>query len=121
MLFVLFAITGSLILTSIAIILGSLSFWINKSDFIADTGNNLMTQFATYPDGIFKGVVKVLLYTLIPVGLTVYIPVSVIGKFNTYLFLLVIGVTVLLVSLSFLIFYKGLKRYSSSNLMVARA
>ena len=121
LLFVLFAITGSLILTSIAIILGSLSFWINKSDFIADTGNNLMTQFATYPDGIFKGVVKVLLYTLIPVGLTVYIPVSVIGKFNTYLFLLVIGVTILLVSLSFLIFYKGLKRYSSSNLMVARA
>ena len=121
LLFVLFAITGSLILTSIAIILGSLSFWINKSDFIADTGNNLMTQFATYPDGIFKGVVKVLLFTLIPVGLTVYIPVSVIGKFNTYLFLLVIGVTVLLVSLSFLIFYKGLKRYSSSNLMVARA
>ena len=57
----------------------------------------------------------------LPNGLTVYIPVSVIGKFNTYLFLLVIGVTVLLVSLSFLIFYKGLKRYSSSNLMVARA
>lgn len=121
LLFVTFAVTGSLMLTAIAVILGSLSFWFNKSDFIADTGNSLMIQFSTYPDGIFKGVVKILLYTLIPVGLTVYIPTSIIVKFDIYLFLLVIAVTTILVSLSFLIFYKGLKRYSSSNLMVARA
>lgn len=120
LLFVTFAVTGSLMLTAIAVILGSLSFWFNKSDFIADTGNSLMTQFSTYPDGIFKGVVKILLYTLIPVGLTVYIPTSIIVRFDIYLFLLVIAVTVILVSLSFLIFYKGLKKYSSSNLMVAR-
>lgn len=120
LLFVTFAVTGSLMLTAIAVILGSLSFWFNKSDFIADTGNSLMTQFSTYPDGIFKGVVKILLYTLIPVGLTVYIPTSIIVKFDIYLFLLVIAVTIIFVSLSFLIFYKGLKKYSSSNLMVAR-
>lgn len=121
LLFVMFAVTGSLILTAIAVILGSLSFWFNKSDLIADTGNTLMIQFSTYPDGIFKGLVRVLLYTLIPVGLTIYIPVSVIVQFNIYLFLLIILVTIILVSLSFLIFYKGLKKYSSSNLMVARA
>ena len=121
LLFVMFAVTGSLMLTAIAVILGSLSFWFNKSDLVADTGNTLMIQFSTYPDGIFKGLVRVLLYTLIPVGLTIYIPVSVIVQFNIYLFLLIILVTIILVSLSFLIFYKGLKKYSSSNLMVARA
>jgi len=120
LLFTLFTICGGFILTSIAVILASLSFWFDKSDIIADTGNSLMTNFATYPDGIFKGVVKMLLFTLLPVGIVNYIPVKVITEFNFYLFMLVIFVTILLVILSFIIFNKGLKKYSSSNLMIAR-
>ena len=79
-----------------------------------------MISFATYPDGIFKGVVKILLFTLIPVGIVNYIPVKIFTEFNIYLFLIVIIVTILSISLAFIIFYKGLKRYSSSNLMIAR-
>ena len=63
-------------LAAIAVILGSLSFWFSKSDIISDTGNSLMINFATYPDGIFKGLVKGLLYTLIPVGIINYILIS---------------------------------------------
>ena len=107
-------------MTSMSVILSSFSFWFNKSDFVVDTGNSLMVNFATYPDGIFKGIVKVLLYTLIPVGIVNYIPVKLLSEFNINLFLIVILVTVLLIGLSFIVFYKGLKRYSSSNLMVAR-
>lgn len=120
LLFTLFIVCGGLILTSVSIILSSLSFWFSKSDLIADTGNSLMTNFATYPDGIFKGIVKILLFTLIPVGIVNYIPVRILTEFNINLFLIVILVTILLVVFSFVVFYKGLKRYSSSNLMVAR-
>ena len=89
-------------------------------DVVADTVNNMMLNFATYPDGIFKGLAKILLYTLIPVGIVNYIPVKIMTEFNLNLFLITIGVTTLLIALAFIIFYKGLKRYSSSNLMVAR-
>ena len=119
-LFTLFIITGGLIVVAIAVILGSLSFWFNKTDVVADVGNSLMTNFATYPDGIFKGLVKGLLYTLIPVGIVNYIPVKVLTEFNLGLTLIVIGVTILVIALAFIIFFKGLKRYSSSNLMIAR-
>lgn len=119
-LFTIFIICGGLILTSIAVILASLSFWFDKTDILADTGNSLMTNFATYPDGIFKGTVKILLFTLLPVGIVNYIPVKVITEFNIYLFILVILVTCLLITIAFIIFHKGLKRYSSSNLMIAR-
>ena len=61
-----------------------------------------------------------MLFTLIPVGISTYIPVWVLSEFNIYLFIVVIIVTILFVSLGFIVFYKGLKRYSSSNLMVAR-
>ncbi len=120
LLFSLFIICGGLIITSISVILSSLSFWFNKTDMIANTGNSLMVNFATYPDGIFKGIVKALLFTLIPVGITTFIPVHVITEFNFNLFIIVILVTVIFVTLAFLIFFRGLRRYSSSNLMIAR-
>lgn len=119
-LFTLFIILGGLILTSISIILNSLSFWFQKSDIIADTGNSLMTNIATYPDGIFKSFVKILLFTLIPVGIANYIPVKVLTEFNIFLTIIVIGVTILFVIIAFAVFYKGLEKYSSSNLMIAR-
>jgi len=119
-LFTLFMICGGLILTSISVIFSSLSFWFNKSDIISDKVNGIMTNFATYPDGIFKGFIKIMLFTLIPVGIATYIPIWVLIEFNVVLFMIVILVTLLFVVLSFIVFYKGLKRYSSSNLMVAR-
>ena len=119
-LFSFFAITGTLVLTSIAIIFGSLSFWMNKSDVIAGNMNNMMIHFCTYPDGIFKGFVKIMLFTLIPVGITSYLPVKTIIDFNIYFMLIVILVTGFLVASAFIIFYRGLKRYSSSSLMMVR-
>lgn len=119
-LFITFCITGGFILTSFAIILGSLSFWFNKTETIVETGNSLMVNFATYPDGIFKGIVKILLFTLIPVGLANYLPVKIITVFNFKLFLLVILFTIFMVVLAFVVFNIGLKRYSSTNLMNAR-
>ena len=120
MLFVFFIISGGIVLTCISVILSSLSFWFSRSDAIADTGNSIMTNFGTYPDGIFKGLVKMLLFSLIPVGIVSYIPVKVMTEFNIYLFLIVVLFTIMLIIFSFIIFYKGLKRYSSSNLMIAR-
>ncbi len=119
-LFTIFIVCGGIILTAISVILSSLSFWFSKTDVIADVGNSLMTNFATYPDGIFKGITKILLFTLIPVGIVNYIPIQVLTEFNLAMFLLVIGVTITLTSLAFIIFNKGLKRYSSSNSMIAR-
>ena len=120
LLFTLFIFTGGFLMTAVACILGSLSFWFNNTEAVADTGNGLMVNFATYPDGIFKGVVKALLFTLIPVGITTYIPVRVMTAFDIKLFLIVILFTIVLIFLAFIIFNRGLKRYSSTNLMNAR-
>lgn len=120
LLFTLFIISGGLILTAISVILSSLSFWFGSSEAIADTGNSIMTNIATYPDGIFKGFVKGLLFTIIPLGFSNYIPVKLLIEFNFYSFCLVIIVTISIIVLAYIIFYKGLKRYSSSNLMVAK-
>ena len=105
-LYTLFTITGGLIVVSISVILNSLSFWINKADMFADTFNDLIIHFDTYPDGIYKGIVKILLYTIIPIGIVNYIPIRILTKFNLQLTLLVILVCIILVTLAFTIFNK---------------
>ena len=120
LLFTLFIFTGGFALAAIAVILGSLSFWFNKTDIIADLGNSLTVNFSSYPDGIFKGAIKVLLYTIIPVGLINYIPIKILTEFNLGLLLIVLLFTIFIISLAFFVFFKGLKRYSSSNLMISR-
>ena len=119
-LFVLFSITGSIIATAFTIILSSICFKFVKGDVLVDTLSGAITSFATYPDTIFKNTVKLIFYTIIPVGLTNYLPMHIIIKFDLVSFLIVLGVTALSVVLAFATFYKGLKSYSSSNLMSSR-
>ena len=120
LLFTFFTITGGLILTSMSIIFSSLSFWFGKVDALSDTMNNMMINFSIYPEGIFKGIIKVLFYTIIPIGFANYLPIQIITKFDLNCFLITTIVTIIIVSLSFIIFYQGLKKYSSSNLMNVR-
>ena len=120
LLYTFFIICGGMTVANISIITSSLSFWFSKSDAVMDTVNTLMVNFATYPDGIFKGITKIILYTIVPVGLVNYIPVRLLIHFDLKLFFAVIGATLFFMGCAFLIFYKGLKRYSSSNLMISK-
>ena len=119
-LFTIFTIFGALTITAISIIFSSLTFWFGKIDIISNTINNLMTSFATYPDGIFKGAIKVLFYTIIPIGFVNYLPIKIISNFNIFYLLIVILVAILFITIAFVVFYRGLRKYSSSNLMNVR-
>ena len=120
LLYTLFLITGGIIVSAFASILGSLSFWIVRGDIISDSLTNMMLNFATYPGTIFKDGVRILFYTVIPLGISNYIPVDTIIKFNIGNLAIVISFTIFITIMAFTIFYKGLKRYSSSNLMSSR-
>jgi ABC-2 type transport system permease protein len=120
LLFTLFIITGGIILTAVQIIYSSLTFWIKRGDVLADNVHNTMIIVTTYPGEIFKGIIRIILYTLIPAGFMAYIPVSTMLDINIVNIVSVILVTILLVAIAYILFYRGLRRYSSGNLMSAR-
>lgn len=120
LLFIFCGLCGSLVITSISIIFSSLSFWFGKTEMISDTINSLMINFSIYPEGIFQGTIKFMFYTLIPLGITTYLPVQVISSFNGSYLLYIIVATIFFITLAFMVFYKGLKKYSSANLMNVR-
>jgi ABC-2 type transport system permease protein len=120
LLFTLFTILGGLIMAAFAVITGSLSFWITRADLLSENLNNVIVNFGTYPDSIFKNGVRLLLYTVVPVGFVVYQPLHILLNFDLMALLGVIAFTIGICVLSYFLFYKGLKRYTSSNLMSAR-
>ncbi len=119
-LFTYYSISGAMILTAVSVIGGSLSFYIVRGDIISGNINNTMIHLSTYPDGIFKGAVRILMFTIIPVGLVNYLPIQMIFHWDMKLWLITTGFMFFVCFLAFIMFYRGLKRYSSSNLMSAR-
>lgn len=120
LLFLVFTATGAVIITAFAILMGSLSFWFVRADVFGSNMINSTINFSTYPDGIFGGAARFLLYQVIPVGMAIYRPVHVMISFNLMELLAVLGYAVLLSAAAALVFYRGLRRYSSSSLMEAR-
>lgn len=113
-------ILSGFIYAAFACILYSLTFWFVRSNYFGDSIIHIFINFSTYPDTIYNRAIKVILYTFIPVGFAIFLPAKAIMSFNFIYVIYIILATLFFVSLSFFIFYKGLKRYTSSNLMVAR-
>ncbi|MCI9034688.1 MAG: hypothetical protein HFJ08_11705 [Lachnospiraceae bacterium] len=119
-LFLLFTVTGGIIVTAFALLMGSLTFWFVRADAFGYHMVNCIISFATYPDGIFQGIIKVLLYNVIPVGMAVYQPVHMMIQFNVGGLLAVLGYAAAITAVAVFVFYRGLRRYTSGNLMEAR-
>ena len=119
-LFLLLVVTGTVIFTAFAVLLGSLSFWFVRMDMVQDQMVMNIISFATYPDGIFNGVTRFLLYFVIPAGMTVWHPVHMLVSFEAGMLFTVLGYAAGLTALAVAVFYRGLRRYASGNLMEAR-
>lgn len=119
-LYLLFTVTGAVVFTAFALLLGSLSFWFVRMDMLQNQMVMGIVSFGTYPDGIFKGVSRFLLYFVIPVGMAVWHPVHLLVSFDAGMFFTVTGYAAFLVVAAVAVFYRGLRRYASGNLMEAR-
>ena len=120
LLFLLFTVTGTVIITAFALLLGSLAFWFVQTEMLGVQMQNVVISFATYPDGIFEGITKFLLYFIIPTGMMIYQPVHMMMDMDLSRLFMVLGYAVLLSAVAVAVFYRGLRKYSSGNLMGAR-
>lgn len=120
-LYTIFIIFGSLIYTSFASIFYSLTFYFYRSSIFTEALRDVFINGTLYPDVIFNRFVKIIFFTVIPAGLASWIPVHLLLDFNILEFLILIVTTILFVTLAFISFNRGLKNYSSSNLMGARS
>ncbi len=118
LLFTYFILLASIFFASILIILSSLTFFIGNSQQIKETIFNAILSFSTYPEKFFTGSIKIILFTFVPVGLGIYIPVRLITHFDIVLFLISTVSIFAIFFLAIFFFNKGLKKYESSSLII---
>lgn len=120
LLYTVLIIFGSLIFASIIVIFNSFTFYFYRFSYVTEAMKSALLNSSLYPDVIFSRAIKIIFFTLVPSGLACWIPVHLLMEFSIAKLLILIGTTILFVILAFVIFHRGLRNYSSSNLMGAR-
>lgn len=98
----------------------SLAFYMGNNSSMVQLIFEFMISFSIYPEGIFKGAVKWIIFTILPAGFITMVPLRLLQNFDIRWFLLLIGVCIIWITILFTVFHKGLKKYESGNLMVNR-
>jgi ABC-2 type transport system permease protein len=115
--FVLLSLAVGVSFVGFGVLAGSLSFFIGNASALADQWRNTVISFSTYPPTLFRGAVKVVLYTVIPAGFVSYLPVETLRSLSPMYALLTAGGALAILAAGTAAFYVGLRRYESGNLL----
>jgi len=116
-----YSILGTIIMIATMTILRSMAIYVGDIDEMAERyEHTFLINFSVYPEEIFGKVIKFMLYTLVPAGYIVHLPIKLIRDFNILHFLLLILVITIYVIIAVVMFKKALKNYESGNSMALK-
>jgi len=108
------------LMTAILLAANSLTFYWGDASAPARIITELMINMSLYPDKVYGPPVRALMYSIIPVGFAVHVPKRLLNGEPAYLALASLAGALLFCIIAAYIFYRGLKRYESGNLIVMR-
>jgi ABC-2 type transport system permease protein len=111
---------ATLIFICFNVLVQSLAFYIGNAEGLGFQMNMGFLTFSTYPTGIFHGVGKLILFTVIPAGFISYMPIGLLRHIEWPYLTGLMGITLLLTAGSITLFYRGLRKYSSGNQITMR-
>lgn len=120
LLFVALSLSVALLFVGFSIFSGSLGFYLGNAVGLAEQWRFAMITFSTYPAILFEGAAKLLLYTLIPAGFVTYLPIQALRELSLLDAALALAGSCGVLALGMAVFYAGLRRYESGNLMEMR-
>ena len=120
LLFILFISAGGLLMGAVLISAGTLTFFIGNSSTISRMVMEFLLNFSLYPDSIYGKEIKLIMYTIIPAGFIVFMPIRLLTAFSWYGLLILLAVDTLYIAAAYLFFRKGLEKYESGNLISTR-
>ena len=113
-------VCGSTIFLSMGIIFNSLAFFLGHIEGLARQLFEYLLSFSVYPQVIFTGFIKIILFTVLPAGFIGYVPVTLFKEFSWLNAGVLLGAVITYLSLAVFIFGRGLKHYTSGNQFTTR-
>lgn len=119
-LFFLFVPVSACIFVSFFVIVHSLTFFAGSAEGMSNFLSEALLTFSLYPESLFSGGIKIILFTILPAGFVSYLPVALLKEFSWWPFWALVGFAIGLAILACKVFYSGLLRYESGNLISPR-
>ncbi|HWW85338.1 MAG TPA: ABC-2 family transporter protein [Vicinamibacterales bacterium] len=108
-------IAGAIVLVASGIVFYSLAFWMGKVETVARQMWELLITFSLYPEPLFGGALRLVLFTLLPAGFVGYLPARIVrAPSMANVALLAFGTAAYLV-FAVQVFERGLRRYASGS------
>ena len=115
--FVVLTFIVAIVFVGLGIMAGSVSFYLGNASTLSDQWRDTVITFATYPPTLFEGAVKVLLFTVLPAGFVSYLPVETLRSMSIWDLFTAFSGAVAVLAAGAGMFYHGLRRYESGNLI----
>jgi ABC-2 type transport system permease protein len=97
------------------VIFHSAAFWLGPIDSLARLLWDFLITFSIYPEPIFGGGVRILLFTLMPAAFSGFLPARLAHQPTLANLALALGGTVCVAGVAIVVFERGLRRYESGN------
>jgi ABC-2 type transport system permease protein len=117
---VLLVVASAGFFVAFGIILHALAFWLGAVNSLARQCYEFLIMFSVYPQHIYTGALRVMLYTVLPAALIGYLPVEVLRSFSWGQLGIVVTSSVAYLGLATVVFRRGLRRYESGNRFTLR-
>lgn len=119
-LFLILCLSGGVIFTASYSLVHSLTFWWGGASGLFRAFQEFILSFSLYPETIFPGPMKWVLYSLVPAGFLAFLPLEAFRTQNLSLVPLIVAAAAGYAALSAWVFRAGLRRYESGNLVGSR-
>ena len=110
----------AILITAINLAANSLCFYFGEASIISDLAVEFTINFSIYPEKIYAPVIRAMMYSLIPAGIAVHVPLRLFQQFSVVTALCALGGAALYCAAASALFYRGLRRYESGNIIVTR-
>lgn len=109
------ALNTALILTCFFTLSGLIAFWVGRADVLQQQAANGVVTFGLYPQTIYQGPAKWILFSVIPAGMIGYFPVQAILSPDWINLGIPLAFALFLMVVTIGVFYRGLRHYTSAS------
>ncbi|MCP4004413.1 MAG: hypothetical protein GY725_09485 [bacterium] len=112
---------ASIVFLSTGIIIHSTAFWLGHAQGLARQVWEFLLTFALYPQPLFTGPLRLLLFSVLPAGFIGYLPVGLLREFSVEGIAAAFAAAIFYSCLAAWFFGRGLRRYTSGSRFGVRA
>ncbi len=112
---VLAIVASAVVIVSSGVMFGSLAFWLGPVDAATRQLFELVITFAIYPEPLFGGALRVLLFTLVPSAFVGYVPARLVQSPTVGLGLELFAIAAIYAMVASWVFGRGLRSYCGGS------